>query len=157
ATFDQGQEGTPADGSGWDAGADRSQPDGPGGPRVVSGFNSLPALTSPRFAHTATLLTDGRVLIVGGQDEIFDDTNNKDILYEWTQHSLATAEVHDVRAATVMTTGSLVSPRHDHSATLLGDGRVLIVGGSNETGRLASAELYDPTTGLFTMTGALAT
>jgi hypothetical protein len=157
ARSDQAPEGPIADGSGRDGGPDGSQPDGPVGPQIVSGFNALPALTSPRFAHTATLLADGRVLIVGGQDEIFDDTNDKDILYEWTQHTLATAEVHDVRAATVMTTGSLASPRHDHTATVLSDGRVLIVGGTNETGRLASAEIYDPATGLFTMTGSLAT
>ena len=40
------------------------------------------------------------------------------------------------------------------SATLLSDGRVLVVGGSGD-GCLASAELYDPTTGSWTATGSL--
>ena len=44
-------------------------------------------------------------------------------------------------------TGSLNEPRYRHTATLLPDGTVLVAGGSNATGVLASAELYDPNTG----------
>ena len=47
--------------------------------------------------------------------------------------------------------------RFDHTATLLPNGQVLVVGGyNNSKGSLASAELYDPTTGNWSDTGSLA-
>ena len=52
------------------------------------------------------------------------------------------------------TTGSMVNARNGATGTLLDDGRVLITGGAN-TLALASAELYDPATGLFTATGSM--
>jgi hypothetical protein len=125
------------------------------GPEIVAGFNALPALITPRTGHTATALANGTVLVVGGQDEIYSGNVNVDPLYEWKQTTLGTAEVHDVRAATVRATGSLITARHDHTATLLPSGQVLIAGGGDQTSAMASAELYDPETGTFTSTGAL--
>ena len=52
--------------------------------------------------------------------------------------------------ATVQATGSMAAPRSEHTATFLGTGKVLVAGGTNATGRLATAELYDPGTGSFT-------
>jgi hypothetical protein len=51
------------------------------------------------------------------------------------------------------------TPRGDHTAARLADGRVLMAGGSHdsEVGNLAQAELYDPATGRFTATGSVAT
>jgi Galactose oxidase, central domain len=54
-------------------------------------------------------------------------------------------------------TGSSSSYRDGHTATLLPNGKVLMVGGSSDTSLLSSAELYDPATGLWTPTGSLAT
>src|SRR5207245_4848835 len=52
----------------------------------------------------------------------------------------------------------LVTPRWDHTATLLPDGRILLTGGRNDAGVLASAEIFDPTTETITaLTGALMT
>jgi hypothetical protein len=49
-------------------------------------------------------------------------------------------------------TMALAVPRELHSATLLPDGRVLIAGGG-AFGAVASAELYDPSSGAFTAAG----
>ena len=50
------------------------------------------------------------------------------------------------------TTGSMKKFRAEHTATLLGDGKVLIAGGSGDGGILSSAELYDPSAETFSAT-----
>jgi hypothetical protein len=95
-----------------------------------------------RIAHTATLLDDGRVLIVGGRG---DDVT-------------ASAELYDPRTRRFTETGSLLTARYKHAAGLLPDGRVLIVGGSDDRdwrGAFRNAEIYDPHTGRFTATSSL--
>lgn len=52
-------------------------------------------------------------------------------------------------------TGSMTSARMNHAATLLTNGKVLITGGGSPGSVLASAEIYDPTTGIFTATGTM--
>lgn len=95
-----------------------------------------PAMATPRAGHTATRLSDGRVLLVGGYPEE-------------GQAPLATAEVYDPVANTFASAGRLSVPRADHSATLLPDGRVLIVGGTDGSGTLATTELFIPDSGRF--------
>ncbi len=60
------------------------------------------------------------------------------------------------QAQTFSATGSLTTARNGHTATLLGNGKVLVTGGDN-SGALASSELYDPATGTFSATGSLST
>jgi uncharacterized protein (TIGR03437 family) len=108
-------------------------------------------MTSPRAGHTATLLPDGTVLIVGGEGSYGGATGAS---------SEASAELYDPGTQEFRKTGAMTAPRTDHTATLLNDGRVLIAGGvnSNEKGEqtyLSSAELYDPSTGRFTATGSM--
>ena len=72
------------------------------------------SLNAARDAHTATLLSDGRVLVAGG----FDGA------------PLAGSELYDPASGTWALTGSLNIARSHHTATLLNDGRVLVVGGT---------------------------
>src|SRR5438105_9051193 len=96
-----------------------------------------------RVLHTATLLSNGMVLITGGEDSGFNP--------------LAAAELYDPASGTFATTGNLNVARGFHKATMLDNGKVLVTGGLGSTGVLASAELYDPATNSFSSTGNLTT
>ncbi len=75
------------------------------------------------------------------------------------QTFLGTAEIYDPATGAWTATGALTDPRADHAATLLPSGRVLVVGGTNNSdtreGGLRSAEIYDPGTGTWLPTGAM--
>jgi len=112
-------------------------------------FAATASLASARYGHTSTLLANGKVLLAGGSAH-----NLKDF---------ATAELYDPATRGFSTTGPLSARRDGHTATRLADGRVLIAGGEGDgdpsLGKedFASAELYDPATGTFSMTGSMAT
>jgi hypothetical protein len=97
------------------------------------------SLHTPRVQHVATRLRDGRVLVSGG----------------WAQHAdgtygpMATAEVYNPATGLWTLTGTMSRARFRHAATLLPDGRVLVVGGE-DTRSVPLAELYDPRTGTWT-------
>jgi hypothetical protein len=95
-----------------------------------------PMLIPGLGAQTATTLSDGRVLLVGGSGP--DNV------------AVAAAEILDPASGTFSATGSMQHAREGHSAALLNDGRVLVVGGDGR-----SAELYDPVTATFSATGPL--
>ena len=118
---------------------------------LVGMFRPAGSMTTPRTGHSATLLPNGAVLIVGGELSAGGATGAS---------SQASAELYDPFTQEYTETGSMLTPRTEHTATLLNDGRVLIAGGVNfnEKGEqtfLSSAELYDPSTGRFTATGSM--
>ena len=102
-----------------------------------------PAASPPHaLLNTATLLPNGKVLVVGG-------LGDGDV-------ALASAELYDPASGIWTATGSLSTPRQAHTATLLPNGKVLVAGGSNDGLTVtASAELYDPASGTWTATGSL--
>jgi hypothetical protein len=103
-------------------------------------------MTARRAAHSATLLSDSKVLIAGGFRE--EGT---------TEIAIASAEIYDPATSAFTPTGAMNEPRSGHTATLLPNGKVLIVGGWGPTHRTATAELYDPQTGKFSYTASMAT
>ncbi|OGY17694.1 MAG: hypothetical protein A2786_05810, partial [Candidatus Chisholmbacteria bacterium RIFCSPHIGHO2_01_FULL_52_32] len=105
---------------------------------VNDSFASTGNMIGRRYQHTATLLSNGKILAVGG----FGDT------------SLSTAEVYDPAAGTWSSTGNLIGLRYNHTATLLSNGKILMAGGYGAD-YISTAELYDPSTGTFTSTGNL--
>jgi Galactose oxidase, central domain len=100
------------------------------------------SLNTARYYHTATLLSNGMVLVAGG--------------LECCSPNSASAELYDPASGTWTLTGSLNLARNSHTATLLPNGTVLVAGGFDSTfNASASAELYDPTSGTWTATDNL--
>ena len=108
------------------------------------GFVATGSMNVARNGHTATLLSDGRVLIAGGAGQ--------------SASALITAEIYNPANGVFTQTGQMSVPRNGHTATLLNDGTVLIAGGSDgNNNSLDSAEIYRPSTGTFTRTGSMLT
>jgi len=116
-------------------------------------FSSTGNLKVARAGPSSTLLPSGKVLIAGGVYYTGSGTT-------LAAHYLAGAELYDPTAGTFSLTGSLNTARSSQSTTVLGNGNVLLAAGQNggaNGGYLSSAELYNPATGKFTLTGSLNT
>ncbi len=104
---------------------------------------------SPRSQHTATVLPNGTVLLAGGAAHVSElPPGSNDF------HSLSSAQIFDWATRRIANSGEMLTARSRHTATLLRDGTVLIVGGYG-TQPIASAEIFDPSTGKFSSTGSL--
>jgi N-acetylneuraminic acid mutarotase len=125
--------------------------------RYDAGANSwTPAgsMSTPRYRHTATALNDGRVLVAGGSDR------NSSCSCTTFQSSV---DIYAPVTNSWTAAASLQTARFDHTATRLGDGRILVVGGFGGTpdalnpggSALASAEIYDPGTGTWSAAASM--
>jgi len=109
-------------------------------------FANTGSMITGRELHTATQLSNGKVLIAGGEDA--------------KGYAVTRSELYDSGIGAFTPTGSLSVGRYGHTATMLANGEVLIAGGEriDEDGfdiALASAEIYNPSTGRFTPTGSM--
>ena len=108
----------------------------------LHGFQATGDMGTGRVSHTATLLTNGKVLVAGG-------SNNSG--------NLATAELFDPATGTFTAIGTMTTARWSYTATLLAhgpastNGKVLLAGGPGGN----TAELFDPATGTFAATGSM--
>jgi hypothetical protein len=106
---------------------------------VAGTFTLLPnTLNTARVGHTATLLSNGQVLIVGG--------------YDPTTSIISDAELYDPIAQVFIDLGNTNTPRFHHTATLLQNGQVLIAGGETDPtpdGAYNTAEIFNPQTWTF--------
>jgi hypothetical protein len=113
---------------------------------IPGNFTPTGSMHQDREAPSATLLGDGRVLVVGGYG-----------------NGSGTSETYDPASGTFTPSGPLVHRRYGHSAILLADGRVLVVGGmdpeaNSEAGTAVAVpelELWNPETNQFTLAGRL--
>lgn len=110
-----------------------------------SGLLSIDPPVAPRVNPTVTLLLDGRVLVTGGYGGP----------YQYSSSAVASAELWDPTTSTFHETDSMASPRVQHTATVLPDGRVLVVGGAGPGNGQAEAEIWDPESELFAPAGTL--
>src|SRR5262245_40700643 len=91
-------------------------------------------MTTSRFDHTATLLSDGTVLIAGGAGNPYSNPA-----------ATTGAEIYDPATGAFSRTGDMTGAHIEHKATLLLDGRVLLTGGYTYPDlKPASAEVYIP-------------
>ena len=115
-------------------------------------WTAAPPMTDARTGHQAVPLPDGRVLVVGGALPTGNGRATA-LTYCELYHPLTGWSP----------TGSLAEARTGHQATLLPDGKVLVTGGDPvvaadgtlDPHSLASAELYNPVTGLWTAVAAM--
>jgi hypothetical protein len=103
-------------------------------------FTAAGNMVTARSLHTATLRSDGTVLVAGGNTAFYDGYDGR---------TLSATELFDPVAGTFTSVADMTTPRESHTATLLLNGKVLVVGGSNgtlgystTTTVYATAELY---------------
>lgn len=114
---------------------------------ATNSFTKTGSMRAARESHTATALKDGTVLVTGGHKgrraaiEIYKS-----------------AEIYNPQTGAFTAAADLTVKRHKHDAVLLGDGRVLIVGGADERdagGAYRDVEVYDPQTKKFSKIGEM--
>jgi hypothetical protein len=114
---------------------------------VKKQFNLTGQMVHPRKGHTATLLSNGKVLIAGGTT-----------VEEWSgyyrdrqENAIAQAELYDPQTDKFSPTGTMIHPFYSRKAFLLWNGTVLLLP-NNHPSEKQWPEIYDPFTGKFRLT-----
>lgn len=110
---------------------------------TTGAFSTTGAPLSTHDIGTSTVLADGRILFAGSTPLPPDESGNPS--------PPAPNEIYDPATGVFTETGPMVTARYGHTATLLGDGKVLIAGGDP----VASMELFDPSSGTFSAAGPM--
>jgi hypothetical protein len=133
-------------------------------PLRVVGFATTASMSQPRAGHTATLLKDGRVLVTGGinlstfplrgnrtaeiycPDPFTPPATPVRTLAQWCPSGVGKFSPAGRGNTAQVGVGNMVHARAFHTATLLPNGTVLLVGGYDQLdASTATAEIYDPT------------
>jgi N-acetylneuraminic acid mutarotase len=107
---------------------------------TAGSFSAAPNILQGRYNHTAVLLKDGKVWLAGGRNPAIAATGGY----------LVTTERFDPGSNAFQSASPMIEARSHHTATLMGDGKALVIGGYNARDVLAnkgiteSAEIYDP-------------
>lgn len=110
---------------------------------------AAPSFSAKRSGHSATLLLDGSVLVIGGHADD-DETDGP--------NAFDTTEIYDPQVGTFSPGPKLSTKRNSHAASLLPDGSVLVAGGLDENeNTLNTTEIYSPTTKSFAPGPSLST
>jgi len=118
---------------------------------ATGSFSLTGSMAFVRLSHTATLLPNGTVLVVGGYHAGGNFALTAEVFYPTDPPFAAPGCLFE-------RTGSMLTSRLNYTATLLPNGKVLVAGGMTSGGAvLASAELYDPFTGVFSPAGNMGT
>ncbi|MDD5656243.1 MAG: kelch repeat-containing protein, partial [Elusimicrobia bacterium] len=114
---------------------------------VTGAWSPAAALPAGLHSHTATLLSNGTVLVAGGNDS-FGEVGDSYIY-----------DPADDAAGWAATIAPLSVPRHNHTATLLPNGKVLVAGGAQAIAQMGDpiryVEVYDPMGSTWTLAGDL--
>ena len=105
--------------------------------RVGQFTRSCKSLVNARAFHSATLLADGRTLVVGGTDSTGTASSSMEVL--------SSSEIRDVGPLAISAQGNTFRlPRAHHATALLSNGQVLISGGENDQQVLSTVMVVDP-------------
>ncbi len=118
-------------------------------------FNPVRAhMKSDRVGAAAVKLNDGRVLIVGGKSGRMMTSRLRNIA---SLTPLNSAEIYDPESGAFLRTGDMSAPHYLATATMLDDGKVLVVGGFRIQGPIVvgmrDAEVFLPDTNAFSHVG----
>jgi len=111
---------------------------------ATGSWRAAGSMRTARYSHSSTVLHSGNVLVVGGDNG------------DWGGSILTSAEVYDPATGSWHAAAPMAALRAHHTATLLPSGKVLVVGGHNNSAPVnLSAELYDPATNSWTPAGSM--